>query len=203
MTEYKIVNLKLILDQFGEERTKAILSEFSCPKNHDVEAFLRQKAIEFAKQGIAGTNLVLASREKRTEIVGYFSLSNKIITVNPGKVGRKTRDRLKRFGRYDDALKVYSISAPLIGQLGKNYRDGLDKLITGDELLQIACDRLCVIQRELGGRFVYLECEDDRKLRAFYERNKFFEFDRRQLDADETDLKGTYLLQMMRYLEGT
>lgn len=50
MTGYKIVNLKLILDQFGEERTKAILSEFSCPKNHDVEAFLRQKEIECKRQ---------------------------------------------------------------------------------------------------------------------------------------------------------
>jgi len=81
--------------------------------------------------------------------------------------------------------------------------NGLDKLITGDELLQMACDRLSIIQMELGGRFVYLECEDVRKLREFYERNHFFEFDRRDLDADETDLKGKYLVQLMRYLEGT
>ena len=203
MTGYKIVNLKHVIDGFGEERTKAILSEFSCPLNHDVEKFLKEKAIEFTKQGLAETSLVMASYKGRPEIVGYFSLSNKTITVNPSKLNRRMRDRLKRFGRYDDMLKVYCISAPLIGQLGKNYRDGLNKLITGDELLQMACDRLSVIQMELGGRFVYLECEDTRKLREFYERNHFFEFDRRDLDADETDLKGKYLVQLMRYLEGT
>lgn len=203
MTGYRIVNLKHVIDEFGEDRTKAILSEFSCPLNKDVEKFLREKAIEFARQGLAGTSLVMASYKGQAEIAGYFSFSNKTITVNPDKLSRKMRDRLKRFGRYDEMLKVYCISAPLIGQIGKNYRDGLNSLITGDELLQMACDRLSRIQLDLGGRFVYLECEDTRQLREFYERNRFFEFDRRDLDTDETDLKGAYLVQMMRYLGDT
>lgn len=43
MTGYKIVNLKHVIDEFGEDRTKAIFSEFSCPLNHDVEKFLKKE----------------------------------------------------------------------------------------------------------------------------------------------------------------
>ena len=54
---------------------------------------------------------------------------------------------------------------------------------------------------DLGGRFVYLECEDKPKLIDFYAENGFCEFDRRPLDRDETDLSGDYLVQMLKYLK--
>ena len=37
MTEYKIVNLSAMLEELGEDAVKAILSDFSCPLNPDVE----------------------------------------------------------------------------------------------------------------------------------------------------------------------
>lgn len=46
------------------------------------------------------------------------------------------------------------MAAPLIGQLGKNYTDGLNELITGDELLKMACDKVVDIQCNIGGSFV-------------------------------------------------
>lgn len=55
MTGYGLVNLKDMIQELGEGRTKEILSEFSCPLNKDVEFFLHCKAIEFARQGIAQT----------------------------------------------------------------------------------------------------------------------------------------------------
>ena len=60
MTGFKIVNLKLLVEEIGEEETKTLLSNFSCPLNEDVEEFLRIKAIEFSKQGLAQTHLVFA-----------------------------------------------------------------------------------------------------------------------------------------------
>jgi len=42
------------------------------------------------------------------------------------------------FGVYDHDLDEYSLIAPLIGQLGKNYTNGYNKLITGDELIGLA-----------------------------------------------------------------
>ena len=61
MTGYGLVNLKDMIQELGEGRTKEILSEFSCPLNKDVEFFLHCKAIEFARQGIAQTQLVVTS----------------------------------------------------------------------------------------------------------------------------------------------
>ena len=49
------------------------------------------------------------------------------------------------------------MSTPLIAQLGKNYQHGYNTLITGDELLKLACDKVKEIQLSLGGRFVYLD----------------------------------------------
>ena len=56
------------------------------------------------------------------------------------------------------------------------------------------------MQNEVGGRFVYLECEEKEKLIKFYENNHFKLFGKRKLDRDETDIKGEYLLQYFAML---
>ena len=61
MKGYVLVNLRDMIEQLGEDKTKNILSNFSCPLNKDVDGFLKNKSIEFSKQGIARTHLVLAS----------------------------------------------------------------------------------------------------------------------------------------------
>ena len=101
----------------------------------------------------------------------------------------------------DNAINKYIVSAPLIGQLGKNYTNDYNALITGDELLNIACDTVKEAQRLIGGRLVYLECENIPSLINFYQRNGFFNFGRRKLDREENDtLKGDYLLQFFKSL---
>lgn len=52
MTGYIQVNLREMISNLGEDKVKDILSDFSCPLNKDVELFLRNKAIEFSKQGM-------------------------------------------------------------------------------------------------------------------------------------------------------
>ena len=56
--------------------------------------------------------------------------------------------------------------------------------------------KIKLIQNEIGGRFAYLECEDVDKLVSFYKRNNFKLFGKRNLDIDETNIKGSYLLQL-------
>ena len=171
MTGYKIANLKIVLEELGEERTVGLLSNFSCPLNEDVEMFLHRKAIEFAKQGFSQTHLVFASYKGKAEIVGYFTLANKYITINSERISNRLRRRINKFATFDRVIRSYCLSTPLIAQLGKNYTDGLDKLITGDELLKLACEKVARIQFELGGKLVYLECEDKPKLLDFYASN--------------------------------
>ena len=201
MQGYAVVNLKHMLDEMGEDETKRFLSDFSCPLNADVEDFLKFKAIEFSGQGLAQTHLVMASYRDKPVLVGYFALANKYISVNAGKISKTTKKRINKFSIWQPEIKKYYFSAPLIGQLGKNFTNGYNKLISGDELLDIACNKVKNIQMDLGGRFVYLECEDKPKLIDFYAENGFCEFDRRPLDRDETDLSGDYLVQMLKYLK--
>lgn len=42
MTEYAIFNLADMISEIGEDRVKSILSNFSCPKNQDVEDFWKK-----------------------------------------------------------------------------------------------------------------------------------------------------------------
>ena len=53
-----IVNLLDLIELEENEAIENITKEFSCPHNGDVEIFLKEKAVEFAKQRIAATYLV-------------------------------------------------------------------------------------------------------------------------------------------------
>lgn len=203
MTGYRVVNLGILIEELGEDTVKDILSGFSCPLNPDVEGFLKHKAIDFAKQSWAQTHLVFASFKNQWVLVGYFALASKHITITSKflyKQSKTLRKRISKFATYDSELKSYIMSAPLIAQLGKNYTENYNSLITGDELLEEACHKISRIQFDLGGKFAYLECEDKPKLLEFYSSNGFCEFDHRVLDKDETGLDGEYLVQMLKYI---
>ena len=203
MGGYQIIHLSDMLEILGEEDTKSILSTFSCPLNKDIEDFLRFKAITFSAQGLAKTHLVFTSYKDKPCLIGYFTLSNKGFSVayNERSFSKTLRKRLNKFAVYNRAFNSYTVSAPLIAQLSKNFTNGYNKLISGDELLKMACDQVASIQALVGGRFVYLECEDKDFLINFYSENGFYNFGKRQLDSDEKDsLSGDYLIQMLKYL---
>lgn len=193
------INLSEIIKAIGEDGAKSILSSFSSP-NKDVENFLKYKAIEFSKRDFSKTHLVFWSTldEKEKYLVGYYTIAPKFISISKDIVSNSQYKKLSQYGEYDTYLKKCTISATLIGQLGKNYTDGNDTLITGDELLKLALDKVKSIQTEIGGRYTYLECEDTPFLLSFYERNGFSQFGKRQLDADETDINGSYLIQLLK-----
>ncbi len=202
MTGYNLVNLADMLDELGEDRVKSILFDYSCPLNKDIEYFLHYKAIEFSKQGLAKTHLIYTSYKKSPVLIGYFSLSSKVIMISKNALSKTLRKRISKFGTYNNQLKRYYISAPLIAQIGKNFTNEYNKLISGDELLQIACDKVANVQSVVGGKIVYLECEDIECLKGFYSINGFVNFGQRVLDSDESDnFKGAYLIQMLKYLK--
>ena len=150
------VNLAEMIREIGEDRVKAILSDFSCPLNKDVEFYIRDKAIVFAKQGWAATHLVFASYKDTLVLVGYFTLVTKVIMIYKANMSKTLQKKISKFSQPDVSMKRYIMSAPLIAQLGKNFNKGYDKLITGDELLKLACDKVKSIQTDVGGKFVYL-----------------------------------------------
>lgn len=200
MTGYQEVNLKRIIQNVGEDRVRALLSNFSCPMNQDVETFIRQKAIEFAKQEVASTHLVFASYRDEVVLIGFYSIAIKQFSIKRSALSANLRHRIAKFAAYNAELMRYDIAAPLIAQLAKNYAAGYNQLITGDELLQMACDRVRQAQMIIGGKVTYLECENKPALIQFYERNGFKVFSKRPLDHDETKVMfGKELIQLLKY----
>ena len=195
---YKIIKLIDIYNSIGESDTKELLKTFKCDLNPEVDYFLHEKAIEFSKQGIAETFIVTAPYKGQDVIVGYFSTSNKAITIKRFFLSNTKKKRLLKFAKYNDIVKAYTIALPLIGQLSKNYYNNYNTLISGDVLLKLACDKIKTAQDVLGGRFVFLECEDKPQLKNFYESNGFVCFCKRNLEKDErTRNEGEYFLQML------
>lgn len=202
MAGYLNINLLDLLKSSDEKQTTEGLRRFSCPYNGDVEDFLHNKAVTFAKQGISSVWLVFASFRDELRLAGYFALANKHLHINPKNLSNTLRKKISKFATFDSALGLYTLAAPLIGQLGKNYRDGYNELITGDALLQMACDKVKEGQRIFGGHVVYVECEDIPALVNFYQRNQFKIFDRREPTREEKEsFKGKPLIQLLRYLK--
>ena len=198
MIGYVKVSLDLLMDEIGEERVKGLLSGFSCPLNKDIESFLRLKAIEFEKQKLSRTQLIFTCYQSKNVLIGYYTLAFKSFNITKTGLSNTLRKKISKFATYEPVLKIHVLPAPLIAQLGKNFTNGYNKLITGDELLKMACDDIQLVQSVLGGKVAYLECEDCPALISFYESNGFVEFDKRELDRDETEFKGEYLVQMLK-----
>lgn len=204
MSGFLGINLRDILsdNKLGESAAKSVLSSFSCPLNSDIEHFLHHTAIEFSKQNISSTYLVMASYKNNYVLVGYFTLANKIFCISksslPSQIWRK---RLTKFSKFNKTIQCYTLSAPLIGQLSKNFTNGYNELIAGNELLKLALDKIRQMQYIVGGKIVYLECEQKEKLIEFYTQNGFVNFGTRMLEQDETaTLSGNSLVQMLKYL---
>lgn len=195
---YNVISLEDMYKSMDIENVKEILNQFECSLNKDVEFFIKEKAIEFLKLGISKTFLVTTSYKEKQVIVGYFALTDKVTKIKKNALSKTLSRRIKRFSRNEDIKNYYIVSLPLIGQLGKNFANNYNELISGDVLLKLACDKVKEAQQILGGKFVFIECEDKPKLRDFYESNGFVCFDKRNLEKDERDKNsGEYLLQML------
>lgn len=120
---YNLISLEDMYKALGEERTKLVLKEFECDLNKDVEYFIKEKAIEFLKMNVSRTFLVSTQYRKKDIIVGYFSLANKVTRIKRNVLSGTMRKKLGRYAEKVDS-SYYIFSLPLIGQLGKNFKNG-------------------------------------------------------------------------------
>ena len=185
------------MNEYEVGRVEAFLSTFSSRYDEDIEEFIKVRAIDFSKRGIARTHLVTCEISGEKVLLGYFTLTNKVLQVPLQYISKTISNKLSRFGLLDVKTKSYSLPLPLIAQLGKNYAGGLDERIRGDELLKIACDKVATIQHDLGGRYTYIECGDNAKLVEFYIKNGFFRIDGGN-PSNIYDISEPYLIQMLK-----
>lgn len=195
--DFLVVNFKDMLEdeEIGEDKLKEILSDYSCPKNADVEHFLKCNSIEFTKKNQSVTYLVFG---EKGNVVGYFSLAVKPISVRNDIFSKSVNKKISRVAELDEDGTTYSLSAYLIAQLGKNYTDNANKAISGTELLEIALDTIRDIQHRTGGMVVFAEAERKDKLMKFYkEENRFQEFETRTIHRNDEEHD---LVQMLMIL---
>ena len=180
----------------GEPMLARVLSGFSCPKNPDVERFLKNSAVEFTKKSQSVTYLVFSVESK--ELLGYFTLALKPLSVRGQTISNTMKRKLLRISELDESSDTYTMSAYLIAQLGKNYTNGINHKITGKELVELAWTVIEDAQYMLGGIVTFLEAENEEKLLSFYRDNRFSQFDTRQTTSD-TD-EPHELVQLLRLL---
>ena len=198
--KFSVINMRRYLNsdnpKLGESRLLQVLSGFSCPKNPDVERFLKKSSIEFTKKNQSVTYLVFDVSSM--ELVGYFTIALKPLTVRGETVSNTVKKKLMRVSELDEQSQTYTMSAYLIAQLGKNFKNGAEKKITGEELLELAWDIVEKIQYMGGGMVTFLEAENSERLLSFYQANRFQTFDTRQTATDSEEPHE--LVQLLRLL---
>ncbi len=173
-----------MLETVGEDELSSILSDFSCPRNPEIEHFIHNNAIEFAKRKMSITHLVFDSDAR---LIAYFTLTHKPSSVDGQVLSKTSRKKLEMHARMDESIQAYSVSAYLIAQFGKNYGVDGGHSISGNELMDMAFDVLERVQRQIGGGVVFLECEDNPVLLKFYQNdhNRFRLFGERYSEREQ------------------
>lgn len=185
MNAYTTVNILDMIEAIGEENVRIFLSDFSCPKNQEIENFVTKNAIEFAKKKMSITHLIINENGK---LAAIFTLTHKAIEIFDKGLSNTNRKRIQRYVQLNEESRCYSVSAFLIAQFGKNYSEKENVLLSGNSLMESAMTILSVVQHDIGGGIVYLECEDNEKLLTFYqnEHNCFRPFGERYSEVDQT-----------------
>lgn len=189
----KIINILDGIETFGEEVLKDVLSKFVSEKNSEIEEFIREKAIDFARQKLSITYLILNT--DNGVILGYFTLTHKSVILSSDGLSRTFQKKLAKYSRLDKDSGNYVVSAFLLAQLGKNYAVKSDERISGKQMMRLVNDVLLDVQRRIGGGVIYLDCEDNPKLKDFYAGENFKEFADRFSSEDDRKY-----IQFMRFL---
>lgn len=178
MRQFDTVNILDMIGAIGEAKLKQCLSDFSCPINREIEQFVINNAIEFAKKKLSVTYFAINEFGK---IAAVFTLAHKAIEIGNASLSNSKRKKISRYAIMDSEAGSYTVSAFLIAQFGKNYAVEEGKGISGNELMDLTFGILEKVQHDIGGGIVFLECEDKVKLLDFYqdEKNGFMPFNER------------------------
>ena len=186
-----VINICDLLSSDQEELLRAYIATYSCETerdgvrrslNPDIERFLSNNAIQFARMKTGITYLVID--EEDGALLAYFSLAHKPLEIPEDGLPRKVKDKVKRFSALDEESNSYQVSAFLIGQFGKNYAVDNGGRISGRQVMKLAIEQLRSAQNIIGGTIVYLDCEANAQLIQFYEEQKFKLFGERISEND-------------------
>lgn len=190
---FNVVNIIDLLESVGEKEVRSALQEFECERNSEIEIFLKNNAIDFAKRKISVTHLIL---DNNGQIVAYFTLTHKPSNISSLSLSKSAIKTLSRYAILDRDSNSFNISAFLIAQFGKNSAYNGSRNISGNKLMDFCFEILESVQKQVGGGIAFLECEDKKQLLNFYqnENNRFRIFGERFSESE-----GKKYIQLLRF----
>lgn len=193
-TDYKIQRVsELLAMENGEEYFGLTVESFESP-NKDVENFLKTKAVQATKLNTATTYLIYIEKNPvEFDLVGYFSLAMKMLTLKKTSLSKTSERVISRFGYYDEDSNSYKVPAVLVAQFGRNFNANSTS-ISGTNLMAITLKQVQNVLSFLSGKTVFLECEKEQKLIDFYKSNGFSVLDNEILSKDKKELMQLYRL---------
>lgn len=149
---------------------------------HDVDYFLKNKSVLFDKQGLSRTHLVFSSYKGQSILVGYFTISNKPLVFTKRMLDKCTKTlkkKLQQKGETHSGNDNLIIQGYLIAQIGKNYsKEALaTKSLNGEDLLTLAYEMVESGSKIFGGSYIWVEYEDNEKLKKYYKDFGFTEIE--------------------------
>ena len=151
----------------GESVFKTSAAKFVC-RDRGVEEFLKTKTFEFDKRNVARTYLVYDVEEYMADnfvVLAYFTLAPKPIVFGE-TISKRLIKEIDGFSK-----TAVSVGAIIIGQLGKDSR--FTSKITGTDIIASIMKLANQVSEIIGGRVVFLECQNSDRLIEFYLRNGF------------------------------
>ena len=176
----------------GEQFFGSIANSF-ISKNTDVELFFREKAVQATKLNTAATYLVITYENKKFDLLGYFTLATKMLTLKQSSLSKRECKAISRFGYFDEDSQSYKLPAVLIAQFSRNFNENSNS-IPGDKLMDIALDKIRDILHSTSGKAVFLECEQSEKIIQFYTRHNFQPLGNTVFSKDNKELTQLYMI---------
>ena len=189
---FKVTPLFTLLNDEDGEGFFAFHASSFVSRNKDVELFLKQKAVQSVKLSTSSTYLVM--REGGADLLGYFTLALKMLTIKSCVLSSSQEKTIRRFGSFDAETESYKLPAVLLAQFGRNFSE-TSASIDGKELMNSALKCIKTIFSLSSGKTAFLECEPSEKLICFYERCGFSLLGNTTVSKDKKEL-----VQMFRFV---
>ena len=117
--DYAVVNILDYIELIGEKSVSDVLSDFSCPKNKEIENFVHNNAVEFAKWKMSITYLL---SDEYSRILAIFAITHKAVQI----WGKNLSSTLQK--RYSDMHKKMKRQMNMLSLIFS--LDSLEKIIS-------------------------------------------------------------------------
>ena len=169
--KFKKISLQSLLKQTKDTKKikENVLNTFNGRGKSEVSDFLHNKSIDYEQRSLSSTYLIY---NDRSQLVGYFTISNKGLIISKENYEKLLKTQQKKLSFNGRKLENgdYIVNSFLLGQLGKNFNKNIleEDKIKGVELLTIAYNLLIEIKNLINVKYLWIECEDNKKLLDFY-----------------------------------